>query len=288
MQLRRAVLSTDAHPDYYPFWATVARAWSTIVGVVPTLAVIGDGAFGLDEHAGEVRRFAPIPGVPTSLHAQAIRLLLPALFPEDACILADVDLIPLNAAYFHRAVRDLPDDAFVVFRDAAYDLAEGRYPMCFNAARGSTFAEIFGVRGEADFELRLREWAALELGWHTDESVLRQEVDRWGAEPGHSVVRLGHTVTGRVDRSRWRHSAAGCRAGLYVDAHLPRPYHEHTRTIDRLVAHAARHRASPAVERWIGPMVRCGVEWSRRGRAVAVALLTKRGRAVAGALLRRA
>jgi len=231
MRIDRVILATDGNDLYADFWPLVAAAWQRF-GIRPTLAVIGDEV-QVDERLGEVIRFEPLTGVPTGLHAQAIRLLLPTLFPDDVCLLSDIDMLPLNGRYFTSAVSAVAPDRFVVFRDAAYAAQERRFPICYNAARGATFLEIFGNGSKRTIAASISEWAGRNLGWHTDELVLHEYVSRWSAS-SMRCVKLGHGVRRRIDRSCWRFRPWLVPFGRYYDAHLLRPYAAHRAEIDRL------------------------------------------------------
>jgi hypothetical protein len=242
MHIDRVILASDENPTYLEFWPLVARAWRRI-GILPTLALVGRHDLAIDESVGEVHHFAPVERVDTGLQAQVIRLLLPALFRTEVSLLSDIDMLPLSARHFRDAVADVDDGALAVFRDRAYPADSQRYPICYVAARGSTFAEVFGIATRDDVHGVIAAWAALEWGWNTDERVLYDYATRWHARTGRLVL-LGHQVTRRIDRSRWRYLPPLVPLGHYVDAHLPRPYSTHRRTIDALAWWAALRRVT--------------------------------------------
>jgi len=237
-KIDRVILATDTHLMYMDFWPLVARMWEEIVGVKPTLAFIAPAGVFIDESLGDVIRFEPIPGVPTSLHAQVIRLLLPAYFPDDFCIISDIDMIPLSKNYFIESVQDASCDSFVIFRDQAdsYYTENKRYPMCYNAAKGSIFAEIFDIKNTSDISTIIQQWYALEWGWHTDELILTQKTNQWNEKTGR-LSKLGHPVTNRIDRSYWSYDINVLHNHGYIDSHLLRPYNEYQKEIDTLVSH---------------------------------------------------
>ncbi len=230
LKIDRVILATDNHENYIQFWPLVAKAWKEIVGVRPTLTLIADESVTIDETLGDVIRFEPIPGVSTALYAQTVRLLLPALFPDDGCILSDIDMIPLNKSYFIESVKDIEDDQFVVYRKLTY----GTYPMCYNAAKGSTFAELFQIHSVEEIPAQVKEWAALNIGWSTDEKVLRKHLNNWPLQKSRCTF-LNHPVNRRVDRLWWGYNKNRLAAGYYVDAHCLRPYHQYKTAIDQLL-----------------------------------------------------
>lgn len=234
LKLDRVILATDAHPDYIEFWPVVAKAWKEIIGIQPTLALIAHADVQIDESLGDVIRFEPIEGIPTSLQAQVIRLLLPALYPDDVCIISDIDMIPLNKEYFTESIRNCPDDSFVVYRDKAYHAGSLTYPMCYFAARGSVFQEVFQTYGLQDIAPMIQKLYALNIGWHTDEIVLYDYLHGWSGFEAR-CIKLGHYVEKRIDRSYWMHDQRLLRSGYYIDAHCPRPYSQYKACIDELV-----------------------------------------------------
>src|SRR3990167_8708329 len=111
-KLDRVILSTDNNPTYKDNWPIVAKAWKELVGLKPTLAFISNEENEIDETLGDVIRFKPIKGVPNDFYAQVIRLLLPAFFKDDYCIISDIDMLPLDANYFLKSVLFAPADNF--------------------------------------------------------------------------------------------------------------------------------------------------------------------------------
>lgn len=238
LKLKRVILATDANPLYLEFWPIVAKTWLQITGLRPTLALVADRTVKVDESLGDVIRFEPLPGIPTSLQAQVIRLLLPARYPNDGCLISDIDMVPLQRAYFIKHALPYPPDSFIVYRDAAYGGGDDRYPMCYIAAKGGVFAEIFDMRQQhwlADAHRQISAMYALDLGWTTDELVLARAVRAWAAQQPERLVKLHHGVGPRVDRSRWGYHHQALKQGKYIDAHLLRPYRSYRVEIDKLV-----------------------------------------------------
>lgn len=230
----RVIVSTDMSPTYVQFWPIVAKVWKGVVGLPCTLVVIGSPDESIDTSLGDVIFFEPLEGIPTSLQAQVIRLFIPCLdqYQDQICLISDIDMIPLCKRYFKRSVKNIPDDRFVVYRDG---LHKGeRYPMCYNAAKGCVFREIFNVKSLEDIRAVIIEWAALDLKWNTDELMLTQLVKNWH-ETSQRCVCLGHDAEKRIDRSDWAYSEHLVRKHFYIDAHMVRPYLDYKAAIDQLV-----------------------------------------------------
>jgi len=238
LKLDRVIIATDANPEYIEFWPVVAKTWKELIGLTPTLALIAHKDVYVDESLGEVIRIEPIEGIPTSLQAQTVRLLLPALFPEDVCIISDIDMIPLSRAYFMDSVAPFSDDSFIVYRDKAYDEHDFRFPMCYVAAKGKVFKEVFNVHSLTDIRRIITYWYSFNLGWHTDELMLYRYLTQW-AQYEKKCIKLGHTlqdiIEKRIDRMDWVYNAHLLKVGYYVDVHCPRPYSKYKDEIDTIV-----------------------------------------------------
>lgn len=233
-KLDRVILATDANPAYLEFWPTVAKAWKEIIGIKPTLALIATPDVKVDESLGEVIRFEPIPGVSTALYAQAIRLLLPAYFEQEICLVSDIDLVPLNQEYFLQKTLSVSDDCFVVYRDGAYGREAHKFPMSFVAAKGSTFKEVFALGTVQDIPALIEAWSNEKLGWYTDELMLHKYLTNWKYY-GNRCIKLGHGVERRIDRSYWTYDREKLQKNYYIDAHCPRPYSAYSKEIDKIV-----------------------------------------------------
>lgn len=238
LELKRVILSTNDNPLYIEFWPIVAPIWQAM-GLRPTLALIGDEDCPIDTSLGDVFRFDPIPNVPEAMQAQAIRLLLPTYFPDEGCLISDIDMLPICRSYFFDGADVCPEDAFLVYRDRVFDYgfqyAFERYPICYIAANGSVFASLFQIGPDTDFSEILRKWAAKDYGWNTDEIILYSTLKNWERKGG-LVVRLGHGDEPRLDRGSWKSDFSSIDYSFYVDCHCPRPYSAYKESIDEVVA----------------------------------------------------
>lgn len=230
-KIDRVILASDNNPTYLEFWPIVAKAWTQIVGVRPTLALIAGSDVEVDESLGDVIRFEPIAGIPTSLQAQVIRWLLPIYFEDEVSLVSDIDMIPLCKDYFIKSVANVPEDVFVTYR-ASVD--PGHYPMCYNAGMGRSFKKLFGINSIDDIPFIIKKWADLGWGWGTDERILYSTLQD-KAKTGQKCINLGHPVNRRVDRADGlEYNAGALKRGDYIDAHLLRPYSKYKKQIDAL------------------------------------------------------
>ncbi len=235
LQLDRVILASDANPTYLQFWPLVARAWQQLIGVRPTLILIADEDVKVDETVGDVIRLKPISGVPTATYAQCVRLLAPAYFEDEVCIISDIDMLPLNRDYFFDSIQDIPDDSFVVYRDKAYGPGSKRFPMCYNAGKGSVFKSIFRFNSVTHIPILIKAWVEKGLGWHTDEILLTAYIRNWQGLNDHCVF-LGHTSmeSRRIDRANWIYNKTRLSKNYYIDAHMVRPLDQYYQEIKAL------------------------------------------------------
>ncbi|SRR5581483_1921142 len=239
VELQRVILATNNNPNYIQFWPIVAPLWQAM-GFHPTLALIADENCPIDTSLGDVIRFHPLPDVAESTQAQAIRLLLPALFPEDTCLISDIDMLPVSPSYFREGIAQCHEDAFVVYRDCAHGCGYPHYPMCYNAAKGKVFASIFEVSTPQNIRDKISQWGSYGLGWNTDELLMYLFLDQWERKGGH-IVRLGHGVERRIDRLYWPTDLETLDISQYIDCHCPRPYENNAESINKIAAAILLH-----------------------------------------------
>lgn len=232
----RVILACDANPMYLEFWPVVAKTWQELVGIKPTLALIASKDVYVDESLGDVIRFEPIPDIPTAFQAQVIRLLLPILFENEVCIISDMDMIPCQKNYFVNSVANVPDDYFVVYKDGAFNSDEYKeYPMCYNAALGRTFKEVFRVGAHQDIPNIIKEWYKLGLGWTSDQQILYAALNNW-EQKNTRLIKLGHDVYPRIDRAHWAYNEDALKNHYYIDSHMLRPYSSYRDHIEHVIA----------------------------------------------------
>jgi len=241
LTIDRVILSTNENPKYMDFWPIVAKAWQKI-GIRPTLAFIADKNVEIDESIGDVIRIEPLKGIPVSFQTQVIRLLLPALFKNEVFLISDIDMLPLQKEYFVDKIKNIPDDCFVVYRDKAYKKIK-RFPMCYNAAMGKTFADIFGgtqgINNIDDIYRVIKELSKKwRNNWNTDEYALYVYLTKWKLYRKKCIKcggTLKHIIDRRVDRSNMKYSTQRLKDNYYIDFHMPRPYKKYKNAIHKII-----------------------------------------------------
>ena len=258
MKIDRVILSTDSHPCYIEFWPMIAKAWNKM-GVTPTLALVADKNVKVDETLGHVIRFEPIPDIPTGFQAQVIRLFLPMFFEEEVSLTSDIDMLPLNKDFLLGSVADITDDKFVVYSSYSdhYRIENEIFPICYLAATGKTFKDVFGIQNIEEISDLIKYWYKLssslippvdvedkakwsrQMIWSTDERMLTAYLKTW-KDNNSRCIKLGNAFDHHIDRNDWKYSPELLKKGYYHEAHLPKPYFEplNKKAIDQLLKYA--------------------------------------------------
>jgi hypothetical protein len=256
LHLSHVVVSSDLNRRYLDCWPLAQRAWREVAGLDPLLVLIADDAPAELRADPSVHVFAPVDGLHTALQAQCIRLLYPALVDDATGVLvSDVDMVPLNASFFHRPAGMVDERHFLAYRDVFLGASE--IPICYNAAHPRTWGDVFEVADTDDVRAQLLEWGTgLQYdavrgghGWDTDQVILyRTLIDR--ANRKRDVWILDDRFT-NLHRLQSPHIGAGgpdgtlaewIRRGLYSDFHLQLPALENEETNRTVVDLAAEGR----------------------------------------------
>jgi hypothetical protein len=246
MKIDRVILGCDTHPDYLPFWNLSSKAWSTIVGIKPTLVLIADEIPDhLDTTYGEIHLLKPIDGIPTARQAQIVRFFFPSEFPDETCLTSDIDMFPLSREYFSMLPVNVDPDHLAVYSADSTLPGHPNHPsfaVGYNAAKGRVFEEI--VQGNmSNFEDKLRDWVSHGHEWFTDEIMFYKSWSSWPDNLERTAFfRRGYNISpdpthiNRIDRSNnCSFNSELLKKGFYYDFHMPRPYSQHRGKIHEIV-----------------------------------------------------
>lgn len=258
LRITHVVVASDLNPRYVEAWDLISDAWPKLAGIEPRLVLVASREEAPDRLLADSRvtLFEPLPGVPTPFQAQCIRLLQPALLDVDGgVVISDMELVPLDPAFFHGHAARLDDRFFLSYRDALFP--KGQVAIAYNAALPAVWSEIFGVTSAAEVRARLGEWAhELEydgvrggVGWYRDQRLLYDHVVPWGRRTGHLwMLDDDHTGFTRLDRlpdDATTLPAAirrGLERGRYTDFDSLVPHGRHRAVNEEVVELAARAR----------------------------------------------
>ena len=89
MKISKVIITSTVDKNYLDYWPLVKRSWENL-DIEPVLYVITKDDIGIKTNTYFLEKLNPV------FLAQNLRLLIPALYPEDVCILSDIDMMPLS------------------------------------------------------------------------------------------------------------------------------------------------------------------------------------------------
>lgn len=224
MKIKRAIVSTDSNPLYCEFWPLVAKAWKNI-DIDPVVVGLD---VDLNPDLGTVIKLSSIDGIPNSFVTQVVRLIAPCFFPDEVCIIGDIDMIPLSRSYFNNHISHYSDDTILIFSSDAYKQNIPRYPMCYIAAKGQYFKKIIGLSDTniTTIQTFIKKLYELNLQWDTDELFFAKQLHSSRLLNRAIFLKRGwknNIANNRIDRVNWYINTLNLSMGRYIDAHCVRP-----------------------------------------------------------------
>jgi hypothetical protein len=230
MNVKYVIFSCDKNPMYYDFWKYSSMVISNKLGLIPILFMIDDYDTNLiPSEYGFIKRIKQIDNISTSFQSQVVRMFGTQYFPNDVCIISDIDMFMFNKHYFVEQLKHYNENDFIVMSSDAYGNIP-RYPMCYNIAKGSIFKEYLNI--EEDFDIFCRKIYQTGYGWDSDEFYLFSyllnkphiKLNR-GWESGKAI--------NRIDRLNWIYDKNNI--DIYIDCHSLRPIQNHKKEIEELL-----------------------------------------------------
>ena len=251
MILDTALVACDLNKLYIDFFPIVKKAWNNIVGIKVKLLLISDTLPEyLNDYKDDVILFNPIENMSTAFQAQCIRNLYPAILKcDNAVIISDMDIIPLNKNYYVNNIEDISDDCFVSYSPALAHYKQ--YAMCFCAAKPNIWRDIFNINSKEDIINVLKKWwetakvdyaisANENVGWSYDQSILYTSLHKWNIDKIIISKNIGYNRLDRLDfedinkdKEQIKHNINN---NVYSDFHLFRPYSAYKSLIDFLLS----------------------------------------------------
>ena len=260
MKIEKVIVSTNCNPLYFDFWKSFSYVWKEKMGADPVLVYIDKDpdAAQIDDRWGQVIRVKSVDGVPEYLQTQWSRFFFARLFPDAICMTSDIDMYPLDRAYFmDEFTVDAADGKWHLHLNGngvtgKYDdwfLGKCNLTVCYHVNYGRQFPEIFGM--ENTWEDEIRRLHAMNLG--KDQSQWAEHLkgmNNWGAEEDYTTEVLrkkgfqnalkvyakglfGH----RFDRSSWEMCKQAMHSYKFIDCHSLRPFAENRERILQVLSH---------------------------------------------------
>lgn len=280
MKIERIIFGVD-NSYFLDFWPIQAKICKQLFGVEPVLFFVcdEDSDFYNDGH-GLVKKIRKVKNnnngneIHSGLLACIVRMYGSKYFPEEVCLMGDLDMLMINKNYFIDQIEKFDNDSLVIYSSDAYDLnrpeskrlfetepfpfEQQMYNYPYNAAKGKTFNKILDT--DCSFEEFVNRHTNYKPGydfmWMIDEFYFSDCVNNknHGVEV-HKLVR-GYTSPWIADRRIERHNfpielkwdgeienqkrfgvydIEKLRRGYYIDVNCVRPYDQYKEVIDEVV-----------------------------------------------------
>jgi hypothetical protein len=234
---------------YLDFFPIVNRSWKDLCGIRCLMILVAhEVPAKLEAYKQDIILFPPIPGVSDILISQMVRLLYTCIYTDttNGIIVSDMDLIPMNKFYYIDSAAHVPQDHFLVYREACFE--ENQIAICFNSATPAVWKEVwsnFGVPIDSVQDIReyLQTVAQAteydgrpgQPGWTTDQLMLYKMIFKYKDDTKRvTILNDAMTKHMRLDRIYTHQLVANkelvlqqVNAGYYSDYHMQRPWNHY-------------------------------------------------------------
>lgn len=236
MNIDYAILSTNEKPLYFDFWEVVKPVWINHIKIKPLLINICNVDRVQDYGTHIIHNIKSVEGVDTGFQSQISRMWITKFYSNSTLLISDIDMLPMNESYFKDSISGVPENNLVIYSADAYPKNKNRYPMCYNAAKGSTFTEILNLNQYESFEVFCKKMLERKEGWSTDELFFGEKINNFFDQSRITKLERGWETgiaNKRIDRLVWTYDIG--KLDEYIDSHLVRPYSTYKGKIDKLI-----------------------------------------------------
>ncbi len=233
--LRYALVAVDGgtirktKSRYRDYWPMVREAWARF-NIQPVCIYVGDDIPHDWKYQEDVMLFKPIAGVSTVFTAQCIRLLAPAMLPDDGqVVISDMDIVPMCESFFRARTADATSDTITHLLPSLQEY--GMLPMGYVSGTPEAWRKMMKMPEGRGLTLlnairkRLTQWYAANHDWFADQHKL---YEHFRAYP-YAVECGAITDFHRIDRKDWLKMTEDD-VQQATDAHLP-PYSSHVQKV---------------------------------------------------------
>lgn len=254
----RVILSSNFDERYIQFWPFVAKAWKRWFNCHVTLGLLINDKDIVDyeylRQFGEVKCFREDPTLPSANQAKVIRFLTAMEYPNEVCMMNDIDMLPLTDRYYTNILRQFKEEHLLLVGCDTYNGTpdEGKCPFGYMTATGATYREVINPGALENSDL-LNSWIGLRIfddkedislkihnenpKCFSDESLIRALIKK------HNFKRVQYFPRGfvvgvdSIDRGNWKIDYMKLRQNEYIESHMLRPYSKYKRELDILFKH---------------------------------------------------
>lgn len=209
MNIDKIIFSGDG--SYYIFWEHVSEIMTKVLKIQPVLFFITEQEetdFYEDKY-GLVKKVKMPLGYGSGSIAQIYRLYGTKFFPNEVCLISDLDMILFNRKWLLEKVQNFKKDELVILNSDAYDSKRTecfgnvtRYPMCYLVGTGDVFNKIINTnRSIEDFA---KEVFDTNCGWDSDEVFFTNKLLSESHGVKYNLVPRGYSslyyAPGRIEK----------------------------------------------------------------------------------------
>lgn len=247
--MNRVLLSTDENETYLNFFPIVAKAWKNFFNVPVSLAFVTKRT-GDDELIAKMREFGevfplyPVEGIPEGNQAKMARFYIAKYYPNEVCMVNDIDTAPLSVPYFHRVLSTRRPNTVLAVGAEVYKNSDddGKFPMGEITAEGSLFTKIVNPLDLCykDYILSFKDIRvydnkeAINKPIFSDESLMRVLL-RKHRTPVTYAPREVDVSKYWLDRSWWKIDNVKLQTGKYVLANFLRPLNNNFKALKPVI-----------------------------------------------------
>jgi hypothetical protein len=272
MKVEKVIFASD-DSHFLNFWPLQAKICKEILNIEPVLFHITEEESDFyNDGYGLVKKIKKIKGINTGAQAAIGRMFFTKYFPNEVCVVTDIDLLLIDKNYLQNQIQDFEKESIVLYLSDAYDinrtesknyLSQSHFPFIqemycyhYNAATGETFNKILNT--DCTFKEYLNKHQQIgnkDLFWGVDEFYFASCINDKNHKVKIHKLKRGFLspfiCSQRIERHRfpvqleWKGEIeAQQRDGIYnfnnlesdgiIDINLPRPYSKYKNAIEEV------------------------------------------------------
>lgn len=256
MILTDVLTATDLNPVYYKFIPIFVSSWKKLFPTINIhIILIADEIIDeLKPYSDYIKIFKPIKNMKTAFIAQTIRILYPSLLKSNGGILiTDMDMIPMGKKYYVQQIKDFDSSKFICYRPLSC-VGKDEMVICYNIAHPNVWKDIFNIDNENDIIETLtsiydkNNYSGIHggSGWCLDQLFLYSKTQEWNNKTNSLIIldKDIHVLRNIINKNNmfirlWNfYDYNTIKYFLIndniVDFHMPKPYNENKKFIDKI------------------------------------------------------
>lgn len=240
----RIIMGTNEDPTYFDFWKIQVLAHRTFFPFTKlTIAILTNTPdrpiFGEMREAGvDVWVYQPSRLVPHGNQAKLLRYYCASQFPNELCVVSDIDTIPMQSAYVEKIGNGVEAGKLLaVGREVLLNGPDsGKFPAHHTSGYGNVFSLLYQCQSKTFAEcveqfIGMRHFDhkenVMNIPFNFSDESLNRALIHLHKVPVKDMVREINIQRDWIDRSWWAIDEARLNNGEYIEANLLRPFADH-------------------------------------------------------------